>query len=219
VELVVAITVWGRLNSANVQKVIWTLGELDLPYAHVPIGGLFGGLDAPAFRAMNPNGQVPTIRDDDLVLWESHAIVRYLAGRYDAGGLWPSAPVERAVADQWTDWAATTFQPAWLGLFWLLVRTPQSQHDPVAIARSLAHCHSAFEILDQRLQQVPYLGGERLSYADVVAGVAMFRWMSMKVEREELPGLAAWYGRLLERPLFVAAVCLPYADLVGRLHY
>ena len=83
-----AITVWGRLNSANVQKVIWTLGELDLPYAHVPLGGAFGGLDAPAFRAMNPNGKVPTIRDDDLVLWESHAIVRYLAGpdaRYMTG--------------------------------------------------------------------------------------------------------------------------------------
>src|SRR5690349_16958947 len=123
------ITVWGRLDSVNVQKVVWALGELGLAYEHVPAGGKFGGLDAPAYRAMNPNGKVPTLRDGELVVWESHAIVRYLAATYGAGTLWPADPKARAITDQWTDWTATTFQPAWIEVFWKFVRTPKVEHD------------------------------------------------------------------------------------------
>ena len=122
-----AITLWGRISSANVQKVRWALAELGLAYEHIPVGGKYGGNREPAYLALNPNGLVPTLRDGDLVLWESHAILRYLAATYGAGSLWPESPSARAIVDQWTDWTATTFQPAWIGAFWQVVRTPNEQ--------------------------------------------------------------------------------------------
>jgi glutathione S-transferase len=213
-----AITVWGRLNSINVQKVIWALEETGVAYDHVPLGGKFGGLDDPAYRAMNPNGKVPTLRDGDLVVWESHAIVRYLAATHGAA-LRAADAKGRAIADQWTDWTATTFQPAWIDLFWLFVRTPTAQHDKVAIGKALAASFSAYGILDQRLATTPFLAGDILTYADIVAGVSMYRWMTMEIQRPDLPHLAAWYQRLNARPAFQKAVCVSYADMVGRLTF
>jgi len=214
-----AITVWGRLSSINVQKVIWALEETGVAYEQINLGGKFGGLDDPAYRAMNPNGKVPTLRDGDLIVWESHAIVRYLAATYSAGGLWPTEAKARALADQWTDWTATTFQPAWIDVFWLFVRTPKADHDKVAIGKALAASFNAYGILDRRLAEAPFLAGEALTYADIVAGVSMYRWMTMEIQRPELPNLAAWYQRLSARPAFQKAVCVSYADMVGRLSF
>jgi glutathione S-transferase len=214
-----SITLWGRLSSANVQKALWALEELALPYAHVPAGGSHGGLDSPQFRSMNPNGLVPVLRDGELTLWESHAIVRYLSAEYGSGLLFPLEPADRAVSDQWTDWTATTFQPAWIGVFWELVRTPVGRQEPGRIERGIAATVRCLHMLDQRLAKMPYLGGVALTYADIVAGTAMYRWMTMPIDRPAMPGLEAWYERLLERPAFRKAVCVPYDELVGRLAF
>lgn len=213
------ITLWGRLNSANVQKAVWALEELDLGYAHVPLGGSYKGLDDPAYLAMNPNGLVPTLRDGDLVVWESHAIVRYLSAAYGSGLLFPVDPKERAIVDQWTDWTATTFQPAWVSLFWLLVRTPVAQHEKAAIDKAIGASLKCYRMMEQRLGQVPYLAGAQFSYADVVAGASMYRWMTMPIERPSMPNLEAWYGRLNERAAFRKAICVSYEELAGRLAF
>jgi glutathione S-transferase len=213
------ITLWGRLNSANVQKAVWALEELGLAYAHVPLGGSHKGLDDSAYLAMNPNGLVPTLRDGDLVVWESHAVVRYLGAAYGSGSLFPLDPGARAVVDQWTDWTATTFQPAWISVFWLLVRTPAAQHDKVAIEKAINASIRCYQILDHRLGQVLYLGGESLTYADIVAGASMYRWVTMPIDRPAMPNLEAWYARLNERAAFRKAVCVPYDELVGRLAF
>ncbi|AKR55599.1 glutathione S-transferase [Devosia sp. H5989] len=213
------ITLWGRLNSSNVQKVSWLLAELELDYEHLPLGGSFGGTDDPKYRAMNPNGKVPTLRDGDLVLWESHAIVRYLAATYASGLIWPVEPRERAAADQWTDWTATTYQPAWMEVFWNLVRTPLDQQNRGAIDKGIAQTTALQRMLDERLSQVPYLGGKEFTYADIVAGVSLYRWFTMPVERPSLPHFEAWYERLKERKAFQAAVCVSYEELVGRLAF
>lgn len=210
------VTLWGRATSANVQKVIWALEELAVPYERIDVGGKHGGLDDPAFVAMNPNRLIPVLRDGDLVLWESHAIVRYLAARYGAGSLWPEDARQRAVVDQWTDWTATTFQPAWLDVFWRLVRTAPSQRDEEAIAAAVDNTVAALTMIDATLEDKPYLAGERLTYADIVAGTALYRWYDMEITRPDLPNVAAWYGRLKERSAFVKGVCVPYADLVAR---
>jgi glutathione S-transferase len=202
-----------------VQKVTWALAELNLKHHHVEVGGKFGGLDTDEYGALNPNRKVPTLRDGDLVVWESHAIVRYLAAKYSARGFWQADPARRAVIDQWTDWTATTFQPAWINLFWLVVRTPVEQHDPVAIEKARNATNAALAIMEQRLGALPFLGGEQLSYADIAAGVAMYRWITMPIERPELPNVGAWFKRLTERPPYKRAVCITYADLVGRLDY
>jgi glutathione S-transferase len=214
-----AITLWGRTSSANVQKVRWALAELGLAYEHIPLGGSHGGNRDAAYLALNPNGLVPTLRDGGLVLWESHAILRYLAATYGAGGLWPESPSARAVVDQWTDWTATTFQPAWITAFWQVVRTPKEQHNPAAIAKSLADTEKCLSILEERLARTPYLGGDRLTYADLAAGIAMFRWMTMPVERAAHPAVDAWHRRLKERAAFRDAVEVDYSELVGRLAF
>lgn len=213
------ITLWGRTTSCNVQKAVWALEELELPFEHVPLGGRFGGTNSASYLALNPNGLVPTLRDGDLVVWESHAIVRYLSAEYGRGLLFPMAARNRAVVDQWTDWTATTFQPAWIGLFWNKVRTPPDQQDPMAIARALAATDRCFVMLEDRLKTAPYLGGPTFSYADIVAGVSLYRWTTMDVARQDLPYVADWHARLNERAAFRKAVNISYEELVGRLAY
>ena len=69
------------------QKVVWCARELAVPFERANVGGAFGGTDTRAYRAMNPNGLVPVIDDDGFVLWESNAIVRYLAAAHGGGSL------------------------------------------------------------------------------------------------------------------------------------
>jgi glutathione S-transferase len=207
------------LTSANVQKVVWTLEELGLPYEHVPLGGRFGGNDTPEYLAINPNGLVPTLKDGDLTLWESHAIVRYLAATYGPGSLFPDSPRDRALVDQWTDWTATTFQPAWIGVFWLVVRTPVEKHDRAAIAKAIGDTHKCLGMMDARLAQAPYLGGDRFTYADIVAGVSLYRWTTMEIERQRFPNVEAWHVRLGDRAAFRKAVNVDYEELRARLAY
>jgi glutathione S-transferase len=165
---------------------------------------------------MNPNGLVPTLCDGDLTIWESHAVVRYLAATYGSGTLWPVDPKERAVVDQWADWTATTFQPAWIGVFWQVVRTPVEKHDKAAIASLIEATNKCLDIMDTRLTVSDYLGGNRLTYADVVAGVAMYRWTTMEIERNDPPGVSAWHYRLNEREAFRKAVNVDYEELRAR---
>src|ERR1700752_176248 len=99
------VTVWGRRSSFNLQKVMWLLGELQLEHRHIELGGQFGGLDTPEFLDMNPHGRIPVIDDQGTVVWESHAILRYLAARFGGTALWPDDPAERSLADRWMDWS------------------------------------------------------------------------------------------------------------------
>ena len=210
---------WGRKSSCNVQKTLWALLELGLPHRHIEVGGRHGGLSEPAYRALNPNGLVPTLQDGALTIWESHATVRYLAAQYGQASLWRADPAARALVDQWTDWTASTFQPAWIRLFWLLVRTPPDQHDASAMTIAYEKSVAGMAMLDNQLAGRAFLCGDRLSYADIVAGVALFRWFTMPIERPSMPGVEAWYQRLQERPGFRQAVMISYAELVGRLDY
>ncbi len=161
-----AVTLWGRAKSANVQKVRWALAEIGLAYEHVPLGGRYGGNKDSAYLAMNPNGLVPTLRDGDVIMWESHTILRYLAATYSAGELWPESTRARAVADQWTDWTAATFQPLWIDAFWRIVRTPEAQRDLAAITKTVRATERCFEIMEERLAVSRCLAGDALTYAN-----------------------------------------------------
>ena len=121
---------WGRATSGNVQKPMWFLAELGLEHERIDVGGDFGGNDTPAFLAMNPNGRVPVLEDGDAIIWESNAIVRYLAARYGGSQFWSDNPALRASADRWMDWAVTTLGPQLIGLFNATVRTPEKDRDP-----------------------------------------------------------------------------------------
>ncbi|KFC70000.1 putative glutathione S-transferase-like protein [Devosia sp. LC5] len=108
---------------------------------------------------------------------------------------------------------------AWINLFWLLVRTPKPQHDAAAIATAHARTLAALRILEANLAGHPYVAGEELSYADIVAGVSLYRWFTMDIERPAMPNVEAWYGLLQRRRAFVDVVMVDYAELVGRLAF
>ncbi|WP_404403926.1 glutathione S-transferase family protein [Pelagibacterium halotolerans] len=213
------LTLWGRASSANVQKAVWALEELGLAYDRKDVGGRFGGLDTPEFGAMNPNRRVPVLQHADLTLWESHAIVRYLCATFGGETFWPGDPAKRALIDQWTDWTATTFQPAWIALFWLVVRTPEPERQADAIMDAHNQTIAAFRILEAQLQKHSFVAGDGLSYADFVAGASLYRWFTMEIERPAMPAVEAWYQRLLARPAFERAVCVSYEELRARKTY
>lgn len=212
--------IWGRRGSANVQKVLWLVGELGLPHEHIPAGGDVGGLDSPTFRAMNPHGKVPVIEDGATVVWESHAILRYLAAVHGADRFWPADPAVRAPVDGWMDWAQTALQPAFLGgVFWGGYRTPQALRDQAAVARALDQTARCLARVDAQLAKGPFVGGETLSLADIAIGAHLYRYFELEIDRPALPRLQAWYARLGDRPAYREHVMVPFADLEGRLAF
>jgi glutathione S-transferase len=213
------ITLWGRATSANVQKVRWALHELALSYEHILVGGRFGGNDTPEYLAMNPNGLVPTIRDGDLTLWESNAIVRYLAATYGAGSIWPIDPKVRARVDQWVDWTATTFQPAWVDLFWRYYRTPEAKRDAEVIGRAKAETARCLGLLDRQLSRGAFVAGDSFTYADIPAGLPMFRLTTMGLGIDPPPNVERWHKELRTRAAFRDAVEVDYAELKGHLDF
>ncbi|MGE8641623.1 MAG: glutathione S-transferase family protein [Achromobacter sp.] len=213
-------TIWGRRSSFNVQKVLWLADELGLDYEHVPAGGQFGLLDTPAFLAMNPHGKVPVLRDHDVTVWESHAILRYLAARHGGPAFWPVQAADRARSDGWMDWAQTALQPAFLtGVFWGHYRTPEAQRDMAAIARSLHATHACLCKLDAALTDQPYLSGAALGLADVPAATSLYRYYELDIPHPPLPHLRAWYDRLQARPAYREHVMVPFSELRGRLEF
>jgi glutathione S-transferase len=212
--------VWGRRNSINVQKVMWLLGELHIEHEYVPAGGPFGGLSDPQFVALNPNRLVPVVQDEHGAVWESHAILRYLAARHGGAQWWPEDPFERSLADRWMDWCQSAWQPAFTGgVFWGYWRTPEPQRDAEAIARALGECTRLVGLLDRALAVTPFLCGERLGLADIPVGASMYRYFEMPLERPSAPNLEAWYARLRARPAYREYVEIPFDDLKGRLAF
>jgi glutathione S-transferase len=197
--------VWGRKTSANVQKVMWAIGELGLACERIDIGGPFGKNREPDYLAMNPNGLVPTLEEDGFHLWESNAIVRYLAAKFGAGTLEPSDARVRALAGQWMDWQSTVAGPAIFPVFWGLVRTPLEQRDPKAIDAGKAKTLEAMSILNAQLTKTAYAAGDAFS-CDIPVGIIVHRFVALVPDHPAMNGLERWYADLCERPAFRAHV-------------
>ena len=197
------IEVFSRRNSSNVLPVMWTLGELDIPYKRYDVGGSFGGTQTPAYLALNPNGRIPTIRDHAFVLWESNAIVRYLCRRYDKSNhLLPPTEETYALADQWMDWYKTTLYPPYIDMFWAIVRTEPALRNEGVIADRHRTVQSSLQVLDDHLSTTSYMVADRLTMADVPMGALMYRYFNLELDRPEYPGIDAWYKRLCELPAY-----------------
>jgi glutathione S-transferase len=201
--------VWGRVNSINVQKVMWTIGELGLPHERTDAGMAFGVVDTPEYRRMNPNGRIPTIDDNGVVLWESNAIVRYLAAKYGAGSLWPADPAQRAISDRWMDWGTIASVETLTPLFWGVVRTAPDKRNPAKIQADAEATAQKFTILEQSLDGNGFAGGPKPTIGDIVLGANLYRWFGMDVKRPSLPKVEAYYARLKTRPAFQQHVMIP----------
>jgi glutathione S-transferase len=206
------IKIWGRKTSSNVQKVMWAVGEIGLPHERIDIAGPFGKNREPAYLAMNPNGLVPTLEEEDgFLLWESNTIVRYLAAKYRASALEPADLRTRAHASQWMDWQLSVAGPAIFGCFWGLIRTPPEKRNHAAIEDSKRKTTAAMTIIDGQLAKTEYLAGDAFSYGDIPVGVIAYRFRQLVPERPPLQNFERWYAAISARPAFkdhVAAVPL-----------
>jgi len=194
--------IWGRASSSNVQKVLWCCAELDLPFERVDVGGPFGGNRDPEYLKLNPNGLVPTVKDGDLIMWESNTICRYLATVHDGERLYPRDPAARTHVERWMDWQLAVVGPPMGQLLFGLVRTAPEAREPAAIEAARRRALTAWAIADDELKNKPYLGGEALSLAEIVLGTQIYRWYAFPIERPELANLRRWYDRLRERAGF-----------------
>jgi len=170
--------IWGRNTSSNVQKAMWAVGELKLEHERIDVGGKFGMNREPKYLAMNPNGLVPTLEEDDgFLLWESNSIVRYLAGKHDkAGVLEPKDAHVRALASQWMDWQLSVLGPAITPAFWGLIRTPEDKRDMAAIKASQDKTVIAMLMLEERLGKAKFVAGDSFSYGDIPVGIMCYRY-------------------------------------------
>jgi glutathione S-transferase len=211
--------IYARRTSSNCQKVLWFLGELGLDYEFVATGGDAGGLDAPAYRVLNPNGRVPTLVDGDLAVWESHTILRYLAAKFAPERFWSADPGARSQIERWMDWSQAQLDASFMALFWGHWRTPEAQRDVAANHLHVARCRHYLQTLDAALAGRRYLLGDELTLADVPAGALMYRYANLDVTDPLPPHAARWYAALCDRPAFQTHVMLPFAELKGRLAY
>ena len=195
----------GHAASSNVQKVLWCCGELALPFERRDVGGPFGGNRAPEYLGLNPNGLVPTVDDDGFVLWESNAIVRYLAAKYGGatGTLYPADIARRADAERWMDWQQTTLAAPMGVLFRALLRKPADAPDPATLEATRTKAAASWEMLDRALADRSYIAGSELTIGDIALGNAVHRWYRLPIERPALQRLEAWYVRLCERPAYL----------------
>jgi glutathione S-transferase len=201
--------VWGRHTSINVQKVLWTCTEIGAHYERLDVGGAFGGLDTPAYRRLNPNGRIPVIEDDGLVLWESNTIVRYLAATRSPGALCPREPGARADAERWMDWQLCHVLPGMVTLFFGLIRTPAAERKMEAIEQARQLTENAWRLLDAHLADRKFVTGDRFTMGDIPIGTFAHRWLALPIDRPALPHLQAWYERLGERSAYRSHVMLP----------
>lgn len=204
------LTIYGRTNSVNVQKVLWCLTELGLPYTRIDAGLEHGKNTEPWYLKLNPNGRIPLLVDGSFSLWESNTIVRYLAGKHGVGKLCPTSLETRSLAERWMDWQLSTLVVPVSIVFWNLIRRPAAERDPVAIEHNLREANRAMTLLDAHVANQLYVAGEAFTMGDIPVGATAHRWLEIPgIDRPELAAVRAWRDRLAERPAFREHVQLP----------
>ena len=200
---------WGQPKSINVQKVLWALDELDLEFEGIDAGGKFGRVKEADFLTLNPNGLVPTLEDGNAAIWESNAILRYLAAKYGAAPFLPTDLAQRARADAWADWNTSTFWEYVRPVQIQLIRTPEDKRDQSLVSASLERVNAAVRILDRELTRKPFLAGDDFTFGDIPVATTAQRWFNLPIERPEVKALSAWYERVNQHSGFKRWVDLP----------
>ena len=186
----------GRLTSINVRKVLWLADEMGLAYEREDWGMPLRDPKVPEFLALNPNGQVPVLIDGDYVLWESPAIMAYLARTRGPTPLAPEEPKARGLCDQWLMWQGSDLAAVWGYAVMALARKVPGYDDEAKIGESLDRWTAKMRILDGQLEKTPFMAGQQMTMADIGVGLAVHRWFSVDRETEPMPMAAAYLARL-----------------------
>ena len=203
--------IWGRPTSLNSIKVLWCLDELGLDYELELCGLGHSSLDDPAYLQLNPNQMIPTIADNGFILWESHAIVRYLAAKYGFNTLFPADAKARANADKWMEWMVQNIKYRLRAIFHDRYRPGSPAGGEKAAAQGLAEIGQWWDILNIHLSSCDFVAGESFTMGDIPLGCAVYRYREMVPERPKMPHLDAWYERLVARPAYQRHVMQPLA--------
>ena len=209
------ITVYGRRNSSSVQLVMWAIHELGLEHQRLDYGHGHKATNTDAYLAMNPMGRVPALVDGEVSLFESAAILRYLAAQYGNDAFWPSNPERRAELDKWAEWGKNTFTEAVLDIFVYDVRLDPQTRDPAILHAAAQKVSGLARLLEDRIGTGPYLCSDTLTFADIACGHILYRYFNLDWPRPELPSLKSYYERLKKRPAFSEHVMVSYEDLRG----
>lgn len=196
----------GRNTSGNVQKVIFLLEELGLPYTREDYGRQFNNTADAAYLSLNPNGKVPTLVDDKVVIWESNTILRYLSNKQKNTDLYPADPAQRSEVERWMDWMLAALNPSYLGIFKEAKKAPNER--AASWEADSKDLKAQLEILDGALKGKTWAAGDKFSLADIALGPVVHRCLDFPVELPELTAAKAWRKKLTERPAFRKAVGL-----------
>jgi glutathione S-transferase len=192
--------IWGHLKSFHVRKAVLAAQEVGVAFERTDLGGSFGGNKAPEYLVKNPNGLIPVIEDDQVLLWESNVIVRYLCARHAPDTLYPLALPKRFEAERWMDWQQTALFIAARTAFIQLIRTPAEKRDASIVAQSIAATDPLLAMLDQHLARQPFMAGDAITMADLPLAVEIHRWYNLPIERPARPNLERWFAGMSARP-------------------
>lgn len=189
----------GRITSINVRKVLWAADEMGIAYDREDWGLPARDPKVPEFLALNPNAQVPVIVDDGFVLWESNAIVTYLARKHDSD-LLPRDAQGQGLCAQWLYWQLGELNPQWGYAVYALMRKHPAYTDEVRVADSVNKWSAKMEVLEGQLARTrAYVCGDTFTVADIAIALSVHRWFMTPMQHKGLPEVARYYERMKDR--------------------
>ncbi len=188
----------GRATSGNVQKVVFLLEEMGLPYRREDYGRQFDNTGG-EYLKFNPSGKVPTLVDGAAVIWESNTILRYLAAK-NGSPLYPADPEKRSHIERWMDWLLASLNAPYVGIFKEAKKAPAERAGSwTPDANELA---TQLKLLDGQLAKQPYLAGSEFSIADISFAPIIARCLDFPVDLPPLAHLKEWRERIAARAAF-----------------
>jgi glutathione S-transferase len=209
------ITVYGRCNSSSVQLVMWAIAELRLDHKRLDYGHGHASTRTDEYLSMNPMGRVPVLVDGSTTMFESAAILRYLAAMYGTDEFWPADPARRGPLDTWAEWGKNTFTEAVLEVFVYDVRMDPKTRDPSVLRKATEKLLPLASALDARIGEGPWLDGDCFSFADVACGHILHRYHTLDWDRPRLSRLSDYYERLQTRRAYRENAMISYEALRG----
>jgi glutathione S-transferase len=196
------VRVLGRQTSGNVQKVLLLLEEIGLPYSREDYGRQFKNTDTDAYRAMNPNMKVPTLVDGDVMTWESHTILRYLAALHkpELAGL---TPADKTHVERWMDWLLGSLNTPYVAVF-KDAKKPEAERS-ADFAAQASDLIAQLKILDGFIAGKEWFALNRLTLADIALAPIVKRCLDFPIERPAFAELTRWCKAFESRPAFAVA--------------
>lgn len=214
------IKVWGRASSSNVQSVMWCIAELNLPHERIDAGLMYGVNTTPEYLEMNPNGTVPTMIDGEApALWESGAILRYLANTYADDNFWPQNALQRADVDRWAEWSKVSVQMNFNApIFWPVIRLASKDRDEEKLTAAITTFEDKLRIAQDQLSRHQFLVGDHLTLADIQFGHILYRYFELEITRADLSGIRRYYDLLTAMPHYRKYVMINFDELRWKPH-